>query len=601
MKENMKLLLLTYLQENAGTFLSARTLSVELGISERTVYRYIKALNQDLALRGMEVISLPGVGYRLNQLGIKEQLSDLSMILEPEREAELECYIIEQLFFNQFLGIEAMLRKFYISEATLHRVLQSINEKYRGRRSRIGVKKGQIVIKGSQESIIQFFIGLFLSMEMQHKQDTFPSVFSRKQELVDKIKAIYLCYHLSSHHLSEFDDRILSWAVYILIFRYPKHSLSFSNPLESEQRLEFERLVTSVCDELIRLNGDEVNQLLIRITDLALSFFYTSELRDVRKFEQIQSNLIAHLRMVLKQKYFGIRIENGLLHTIEEKYAFELTIAGLLAYQLELQFDISFTKADIGFIALYLAMIHQQNRHFVNRIQTVLISESLSSGYLLKEELARTFPELDVYAVITEWEVEAFDFSECQLLISLIQQPTRPLEIPTCYFRNPIDYPELFQAELTEVIAKFGTVQNSQEILNLVPVMVFGNTEEEVIRELIYHQIGKNAQAEQLIKEVADREKITTTSLAHNIAIPHTLSKDLECSSIIVGIHGKGILWGDKQVQLIILSLFSDKDKAGGEIFRKLYHFATNRDIVEKTIQERTTYYLVHYLEGDSL
>lgn len=599
MKEKIKLLLLTYLQENTDTFLSAKALSDVLDVSERTIYRYIKLLNQDLALRGIEILSLPGVGYRLEHATIENQLVDVVAMVEPERELEIEYSIIERLFFCKSVPVEQMLREYYISESTLYRILQSINEKYSLKGGRLGVRKGHVLVKGELEEVVYFFIGLFISLEIQNRKELVPSVFLKKDEANQWIKEIYEGFSFSSYPLSEFDSRIMLWAIYVLSFRCGKMQLMKAGQLLSMKDTEWYVVLQMILEKIIRLNDKALHQSLERITDLTLTFFNTPHSSLSGQSKHIRANLITHLKLVLKQKSFGIQVENSLMHVIEDKYAFELAIAGLLVYQLELTFGFPFTKADIGFIALYLATMQQQRRKLANRVRAVLVSESLSSGYLLKEELSVYFPELEINAVITEWELEGFNFTECDFLIVTTGHELNT-SLPVYYNKNPMDNLELFREGLGKKIAQLRVIHHAREMIQ-TPMLVTENAEEDIIRTMIYQKLGNTSVADKCIKEVIDREKISSTALSSGIAIPHTLSKNIEHSTVFLGIHEKGVNWKGKRVQLIILALFSEKDKFGGELFRKLYHFSSHHQMVKQTIQERTAHYLVHFLEGNIL
>ena len=58
---NEKLSVLQILQKNSNKYITANEIANLLGISERTVYRYIKAVNQDLKDKEVEIVSTPGL------------------------------------------------------------------------------------------------------------------------------------------------------------------------------------------------------------------------------------------------------------------------------------------------------------------------------------------------------------------------------------------------------------------------------------------------------------------------------------------------------------------------------------------------------------
>lgn len=595
MRENIKLLILNKLQEQSKQFVSAKYLAESINISERTVYRYISSLNQDLASHDIQIVSIPGLGYQLSQSVVGKDMIDAMVSIDFGQELSLQVYLIEHLLFSRPIYIEKILSTFFISESTLHKIIQAINRGISPQGVRIGIKKGNIVLKGTSVDIVKVFAGLFISIELQHDQKRYHQVFDLKSCLNDKIKTVASQY-LKGVDIAGLDERIIEWSLFVSLCR--KYSQQHLYSISPQVLLEQSYIeVDKICETLYLFTHNDMENRIADTMDSALSLFFGESFRQSQQFCQTRQSLLLHLKSLLKQKQLGITVENGMLKIIQERYAFELSIAGLLAYQLELQFGIHFTKDDIGFIALYLATIHNQNRRLDDRLKTIIISDGLSSGYLLREELLTSIPEIEVCAVVTEWEVPTVDFSQYQFIISLVSLELS-VNIPISYVLNPFQTD--FIGEIQKELGRLRIIRNYQDLIASDVVLLTEDSVDGVIAELVSNVVSQDDMIDRITKQILDREELASTAAEENIALPHTITSEPLPSKIIIGISEKGIKWGNNIVKLVILSIFSTQDSSGGAIFRKIYNFIKNKKLVSKTISERTNDYLFHYLEGEN-
>ena len=103
---NEKLSVLQILQKNSNKYITANEIANLLGISERTVYRYIKAVNQDLKAQDVEIVSTPGLGYQLvgNSFHLTENVSPLN--IKSTFSNSVIHYLLKKLLFNERVSIQ---------------------------------------------------------------------------------------------------------------------------------------------------------------------------------------------------------------------------------------------------------------------------------------------------------------------------------------------------------------------------------------------------------------------------------------------------------------------------------------------------------------
>ena len=314
-------------------------------------------------------------------------------------------------------------------------------------------------------------------------------------------------------------------------------------------------------------------------------FANTNEKKDEEAYFQ---RLNKHLISLVKQKQFSINIKNNLLDTIKKDYALEYQVSGLLAYQIELAFDIQLNKNDVGFIALYLATLNKKKDLNGENIKGVIISNSLSTGFLFRERVRTIEADLEIVEVLTEWEMEERELDEYEIIINLtknaIFKNKECIQILDPLSENALD---VIGEKLRDVR------QTSIEGGRLIPKAVYqlaSVSREDVLAELL----GR------ILQQILEREKITSTAIGNAVAIPHTILDSLEETKIIVGIKDEGILWEGDIVRLVFLIVFAKNEPSQNILFRKIYNFTRDKERVNKLIKNQKIEILTEYLEGES-
>lgn len=106
-------------------------------------------------------------------------------------------------------------------------------------------------------------------------------------------------------------------------------------------------------------------------------------------------------------------------------------------------------------------------------------------------------------------------------------------------------------------------------------------TKEEALSALtdVLCKTGNIADREAFLKDVLDREAISTTGIGNGIAIPHGKSENVAETTVAVGRLASPVEWksvDDNPVELIVLLAVNEKDKTGlhvkilSEMARKL-------------------------------
>ena len=589
MGKNFKLEILQILQKERNRFISASELASLLKLSERTIYRHIKLLNKDLEEKGIKITSTPGLGYQL--IGISKDSERL--LLSPASndinlEGDVQNFIVENLLNNCMVSLESILSTFFISESTLYRIIYSINLTMESSKAKIGIKKANIVLKGSNLAKLKFLIGILLSSELNHSTIQYKNIIEDFYRNRNNIKVFLLEDYFSKKLLRDFDRKILEWALFIKMRQTKKRTL---------RELIQDNDISILLNEFEEINGLKTKEKLFNIVDSSLAIFLSDSFRRENSYSIYVNNLVNHLQTLIKQKSNALYVENKLLSRITEEYPLEYQVSGLMAYQIELAFNLPLNKHDVGFVTLYLATINRNNEFVDRSISTVIISDSLSTGFLCREKVQNYLPMLEVIEVLPEWEVENHDFKKYDLIINLTSSNISE-EIPLITISNPFDHELIKQIE-TKVRELNVIPLNQLELISQDVVILSGKNKEEIIATLLDVEIKNTAEKQIIKRQIIEREKITSTEIGNKVAIPHTIVNKLNETKIIIGIHEEGIIWSKEKVKVIILILFSDKTVAQEQLIRKIYNFTRNTDKLDEFIQNKELRILQEYVKGE--
>lgn len=589
MGKNFKLDILQILQKERNRFISASELASLLKLSERTIYHHIKLLNKDLEEKGIKITSTPGLGYQL--IGISKDSERL--LLSPASndinlEGDVQNFIVENLLNNCMVSLESILSTFFISESTLYRIIYSINLTMESSKAKIGIKKANIVLKGSNLAKLKFLIGILLSSELNHSTIQYKNIIEDFYRNRNNIKVFLLEDYFSKKLLRDFDRKILEWALFIKMRQTKKRTL---------RELIQDNDISILLNEFEEINGLKTKEKLFNIVDSSLAIFLSDSFRRENSYSIYVNNLVNHLQTLIKQKSNALYVENKLLSRITEEYPLEYQVSGLIAYQIELAFNLPLNKHDVGFVTLYLATINRNNEFVDRSISTVIISDSLSTGFLCREKVQNYLPMLEVIEVLPEWEVENHDFKKYDLIINLTSSNISE-EIPLITISNPFDHELIKQIE-TKVRELNVIPLNQLELISQDVVILSGKNKEEIIATLLDVEIKNTAEKQIIKRQIIEREKITSTEIGNKVAIPHTIVNKLNETKIIIGIHEEGIIWSKEKVKVIILILFSDKTVAQEQLIRKIYNFTRNTDKLDEFIQNKELRILQEYVKGE--
>ncbi|VGR24922.1 PTS system mannitol (cryptic)-specific transporter subunit IIA [Streptococcus pyogenes] len=172
MLSKKELAIITFLIHHKEQFVSSATLAEVIGMSDRTVRKYLKELISSLPEHGAHIISKQGRGYCLEidhsmafdifwqeSVTSKKRLADVTQV---EESVDREDYVLHKFFFEDAVqDFEELCQELYISRTTLKHVLAGIKERIIPYQLELEITHQHIQIRGKEEDIRHFIMDYF--------------------------------------------------------------------------------------------------------------------------------------------------------------------------------------------------------------------------------------------------------------------------------------------------------------------------------------------------------------------------------------------------------------------------------------------------------
>lgn len=441
-------------------FITAKALSCELGISEKTIYRLVRELN-DNYFPEVLILSEKGKGYRLNEHFKNRPIhlfDDNEMSAENRRES-----ILERLLMISPNSISTIVlgQEFFVSEAQILKDKQLLQKQLSPYNLEILSRKGGLLIRGNEFDIRQAIADLipsFSTIDLDrlefHEDQTIDLKLA--QFLQSEIKKIE--YNLQDKIPYPYDVNIFSH-LYIMVNRIlkvrrfgqlQKDEKSVVTIEEKDIYHESKRVIDAIeqfiqkkipeveIDYLYRYlissrfqnkkvlsETSQFSKKVRLITRRYFDKFTLFNLSNVQEDSPIFVDLANHINPLLRRIENKIRIKNNMLSDIKDSYTaiFEELVRISKVVSQEYSDLSSINDDEIGFLTLYFARFKEIKRRRVKVV--IMCTTGIGTSELLKSKIENNFPEIEILGVTNYQQPNSIieNYPSLELLISTIDYP----------------------------------------------------------------------------------------------------------------------------------------------------------------------------------
>lgn len=461
MLSKKELAIITFLIHHKEQFVSSATLAEVIGMSDRTVRKYLKELISSLPEHGAHIISKQGRGYCLEidhsmafdifwqeSVTSKKRLADVTQV---EESVDREDYVLHKFFFEDAVqDFEELCQELYISRTTLKHVLAGIKERIIPYQLELEITHQHIQIRGKEEDIRHFIMDYFFVTSFDNTLSTMVGNTFLEGINFAEIMIIVLdeCRD-AKLKLSDFvmNNLVLHIALMVQRIRSGCPLELFSIPIAIRQSDEYQvalRILYRVEEVMgIRFPKEEANYIALHLkvkhsvgkhwqddnTDEKLQDHLKACIAKISQLTgmtletdtNLFQGLLAHMMPLTTRLENHIQLTNPLTEEIKSQYPeiFTLTkqtFSDLLVCQKN---DVS--DDEWAYISLHLmaAIERYSNRHKLRVL--VVCATGYGSAIMLKNRLEKEFEgRLRIVDVISYYEITEERLKTVDLIISSI-------------------------------------------------------------------------------------------------------------------------------------------------------------------------------------
>lgn len=619
-----ELAIIQFLFDHQDDYQPSKALADFCNVSDKTVRKYIRTLEDVLEEYGSEIIMKRGSGYYLDINDsnkfyhlleyIREQNSVLDGSKMVSDNTERERYILNLILLeNQLVTIDDLAEIMYISKSTVSAVIQLI--KNRLKKFNLSVTydiDGYITIEGLELEKRRFILNYFFSSQSQIYVNA--NLLNYKFEGFSTETIFIIVLEKCREFNIQLSDYVLQNLVLHIALAIKRNEKGFViNKIFNEEEKEYDKelfVAEKIVEKIEKLidiefpkdeakyialhlksksnkeNNDQENVLENKLQTQIMTALLELQKKQIIHFsidQQLMMGLKVHFEPLLMRLKNGLSLKNPLYEEITEKYpeVFNATKDTLSNMPLLTNYELD--NHEWSYVSLHLLAAverHKQNTK-VNAI--VICATGLGSAQMLKNRLENEFStNLNIVDVISYYQLKDDMLSDVELIISTIDISTTFYNIPVVkvsVFLNKQDIETLnlhiFRNETLKVEKTMDNLEKNkiEQVFNLYfdeeRFIVFeSNTcRSDVLDSMIEKFSDSNHPSfyEDLMNQIHIREQFGSLAFTEQVAFPHPAQPVGVTSEIVVGLVPNGVVWDEEhdEVRIIILMSHSKIENKG--------------------------------------
>ncbi|HBM75042.1 MAG TPA: transcriptional antiterminator [Clostridiaceae bacterium] len=606
---------------NKGKYVTACELSQQIGVSIRTIKRYIKDINYYINDYGVEIISLNGAGYKIGgpSKGIKrvnEEAENIIEGFEVEDSAEGRiARVICTLLSRNYITVEELSEKLNLSVPSVNILITGVKDILKAYDLKLISKPfyGSKIV--GQEIKIRS-----LMLRYAIKTDENYSLYNRLDNIagyeIESIQSIITKFlRNNSIIICDKDVTALLIRIIISISRMRNDCIFQNDDLKDVCKPGNYELVEKIMQQVgkafnFAISKNEVlyvsmscgvtiynyntGEELIKDSQDGVEEFVEQALQDIFMIsginfledEDFKNALVMHLKIFINRFRAGINAKNPLLNQIKIKFPIETDLATIIATKLKSEFKVTLNEDEIGFIAMHFGAAFERKKDKNGKKVCIICHYGIGTSRLLVEKLKQQISDIDIVGIYPVSYLDIAVKQDVDFIVSTIKLNNRYFKVQVFYIED------IFSNEIVNELNSAISVgeQRRKIIAEIFSRDVFlkvkAETGEGVIKIIGEVMKSKGFIDDEVIANVIEREKLSSTDIGHMTAIPHAIMEGAYKSIIGVGILEKPIIWNKEEVQMVFMACFNKKERYKLQIFEFLYDFIKDEGEVKRVIKD---------------
>lgn len=595
---NEKVIILLNKLEQSEDYVTTGEVADILGVSTRSVVRYLRIINFMDEDESFKIIAIPNRGLKLQILNGEgfEKFRKNILTLHSVRMEYSDLLLT--ILFKGPLPVSVLLSDFSYSESAMTRIITQLNRKLENRGLKIQRRNNQISFEGNEIKIRNLMQQLTTDKSVEelplsaNQRNMYKLLQSSIGPVADEensqdflmfifIQLVRCINHafVTFNHLLHFllCEKI---AVHQQTERIRQVFLGqFNLVIPEDEELFLNLFYLNQDEEQVPFN--EILESMYPLIDNALASLDQEYKTTFRSDDQLKYGLVTHISSSLVKYLLLNPSDNKILDQIRLNYTSAFVYSQAFIAVLHQEIGLEIDEYDLGYITIHFATSLERHSGKSRHQAYVLYKHNLNTAQLLKARIENRFTEIDIVGILN------------------VSEDPIPIEslLFTCDPEVGIEYdairvtPFVSSEDAQEVYRRLSDSNGFFPLLR----MCFSDN-----YYLLNHMADKNQVLELLGEDLVrkgylnederqnlfERETLSSTEIALNIAFPHTLIEGK--SFLTVAILKQPILWKNNVVQLVLLMGLNQEDAQSKEAIRYLFESIRNIDKVNALIRSKS-------------
>lgn len=623
-KMNRRSILLFRLLANSKDFISSDVLCKKLDIRPRTLREELKSFKLYIeTIAGAKLITKTNSGYKLEIIDEDKFYPYMQTILKEEANQQFIMpvlqddrvnYIIRKFLGNDdYLKSEDIADELFIAKSTFSSDLKIVKEKLYEYNLELESKVGYgLKIQGNELDLRQCISQFFFHNNVPESNIT-DIKFLENYDLSLKEKIAEILYSTikkANFKLTDFGFQNL--VIHLIIAKSRISSKTFFDEkqidqINIEQTNEY-RIAEEIAEQIendydISFPKSEIAYIAIHLMgkrvfsqeeDSIIEGSTLNLVRDILKDVVLHFNisfigdvdlftaLSLHLQPLVNRLKYGLQIHNPLVYHIKEKNPLAYDIA-LVAYKvIQNKFNCDFNENEVGYIALHFQLALQRNTQLKKQNILVICASGAGTAHILMNKVQTIFKDqIGNIDHGSAFALDEMDLSEYSLILTTIPL-YKNYDIPIIQVNYDLD-----NDDIENVMKTLSSATSNPDFINKAfrKELFFSNLKLDS-KELIIHKMCNELSKmtnlpHEFEKSVLEREKLASTDLGNQVAIPHPMRLMLDESFVVVAHLEKPILWGKHKVSVVfLLALQKENSENVDNLSKAILSFTQNDEVI---------------------
>lgn len=595
-------------QENA---IGAEDLAKRLGISARTVMRYLSVLAKELKTFGVCISLKRGQGYVLE--GDRAALKPLLTQKEYRRKDgdkrihEMILEIIDQ----EEITIGKLSETMFLSPSTLNKMTSDVKDFLSRYHLTLNGKPHYGLSITGDETDIRTLLG-DIGLDYCNARLVNTGIYNISEEELDCLDQLVFS-RIQEYGLivADMDLNNLIARIVIALSRSRKGRYVTGMRLKAPVTGHNYQLIQSIMEALgrefhIGITEEECLFVMVysgfigydlNVADtegcLEMRQFVDDFLDEISKLtgidygqdEKVMNVLSLHLKALMQRARAGNYSPNPMIGQIKDRYPLEMNYAILMAQRYEERFGVSINEDEIGYLTVYLGVYEPQAGERIKAV--ILCNYGIGTSQMILEKIQSEIHSMLILGVYPVRYLNLALDRKPDVILSAVPVEGYSGNVPVIVSHDLLS--EKAVSGIREQL--WQKIHVEKELMRYFEPDCYGHIEArdrfEAIEKLGAMLLHREGIDRQVINAIEKRERISSTEVGNLVAVPHVLMQGSFSSCIAIGILNRPIQWGNERVQMVFLACFNQTSDPYARIFRTLYKVVHSDELVRRLIQAK--------------